>query len=193
MQFTIATIALLSTLAAAAPTTNVARGTGDTFNLVLTSVNLAPEDLEILNAGNWVVASRNLRAELVPDRTQANLFYQYSPEDRIGTASTGLVITPGGTATISSGKPVELVNNNGTSGITILTNDDGLPALSYDEGRFQACVDDQGIFLSHIAAGQRQLAACASVDLVSVCSSIGVGGPLTGQLGKPVAVDCYSS
>jgi hypothetical protein len=193
MQITITTLALLSTLASAAPTTKVARGTGKTFNLVLTSVERAPEDLAKLQTGKWFVGSRNLRAELVPEFDQANLFYKYSPEDKVGTASTGMVITPGGTATISSGKPVELVNNNGTAGVDILQNASGLPALSYANGRFQACVDGEGIFLSHIAAGQRQLVDCASVELIAVCSSTGLGSPLTGQLGQPVIVDCQSN
>ncbi|KAF2685366.1 hypothetical protein K458DRAFT_417426 [Lentithecium fluviatile CBS 122367] len=192
MQFTISTLALLSGLVSAAPT-NIARGTGTTFNLLFTGVGTAPEPVDSLNSGTWVVASRRNRAELVSDRAQANLFYKYGSDFHIGTASTGIVITPGGTATVPSGAPVELVNNNGTAGVDILLNDSGLPTLWYEDGRFQACADSDGIFLSYIQPGQRQLADCAAVELVSVCSSTGVGSPLTGQLGQPITVSCQSN
>lgn len=191
MQFSVYAIALLSTIASAAPTAKVPRDLNNSFNLVFTGVGTAPANLDALNRGTWFVASRNLRAELVSGKAQANLFYKYSPEWRIATASTGMVITPGGTATVPNGKPVELVNNNGTTGVTITSNASGIPTLFYDGGRFQACTDEQGTFLSFIAAGQRQLADCAPVELVSVCSTTGVGGPPS--LGTPLSVSCRSS
>ncbi|KAF2875387.1 hypothetical protein BDV95DRAFT_316424 [Massariosphaeria phaeospora] len=196
MQFTISTLALLSSLAAAAPTHD-ARGTGigTTFNLIFKGLGTAPKPVAALNSGTWFVASRNLRAEMVSDGTQANLFYRYNSPDtdsRIATADTMIKITPGGTATVSSGKPVELVNNNGTQHVYIMENASGVPTLWYDGGRFQACADGQGIFLSYIAVGQRRLVDCAPVEVAAVCSSGGVGSPLTGQLGKPLVVLCQS-
>jgi hypothetical protein len=192
MQFTISTLALLSSLATAAPVnTPRAVSTGTTFNLVFTGVG-GVTGLPALNSGTWVVTSDNNRAELTSDASKANLFYKYGSEFNIGTASTGMVITPGGTATVPNGRPVELINNNATAGVNILINQSGLPTLTYDGGKFQACEDGQGIFVSYVAQGQRYLAACAPVELVAKCSTTGLGSPLTGQLGQPAQVSCQT-
>jgi hypothetical protein len=193
MQFAITAIALLSALTSAAPTSKVARGSGNSFNLVFTGVGTAPEEVSALNTGKWYVATYNERAQLLSESDKADVFYKYSPEWKIGTAGDSLVITPGGTATVPSGKPVQIVNNNATAGVSVMSNASGIPTLWYEDGRFQACADatpGQGIFLSYIAPGQRRLAACAPVELVAVCSTTGEGSASVGQLGEPLAVAC---
>ena len=191
MQFIVSTIAFMAGLASASPAV-IPRGVGTTFNLLSvvdsTTINPFPE----LATGNrWVVGARNGQAIVTQDRTLGALFYEYGSGPSVGTANVGITITPGGTATIPNGKPIELVNNSATTDVKIANNALGIPVLTFQEGgRFQVCKNDDGFFLSYIAPGQRQLAACAVVFLISNCSSTGTGQESVGQLGEPIEVGC---
>jgi len=189
-MFSPVVVSLFATLAAAAPTALTHRGVGTTFNLLFAaSGQMIPDSVAALKTGIWAVASHNNHAVLLP-REDASLFYEYGSSRSVGTASTGTVITPGGTSTVPSGAPIELINNNATAGVAVYNNDEGVPILHYDGGRFQACAGEDEIFLSFIAAGQRQLADCAVVELIAACSGAGQGSEMVGQLGQPIEVSC---
>ncbi|KAL1593239.1 hypothetical protein SLS60_010847 [Paraconiothyrium brasiliense] len=190
MQFTTASLALLG-LASAAPTLKTrTTSTSPTFNLMYQSVGNAPEPVDALNKGTWYVSASNGKAVL-SSYASRGLLYKYGTGPRIAQASVGLTITPGGTATVPSGKPIEFVNNNGTAPVDIHLNASGVPTLWYDGGHFQACKGDgEEIYLSYVQPGQRFLAACAAVELQSVCSTSGTGEPMKGQLGAIQDVAC---
>lgn len=191
MQFTLASLTLLG-LATAAPTL-IPRSlsTGQTFNLMYTPNDNAPDSVSELNSGVWYLAASNGHATLTSDPSSAGLFYKYSDGPRIAQASAGITITPGGTATVPNGKPIAFTNNNGTADVNILLNASGLPTLWNDDGRFQACKGEgEEIFLTYVQPGQRFLASCAAVELKAVCSKHGVGEESVGQLGETATVAC---
>ncbi|KAF2091003.1 hypothetical protein K490DRAFT_62334 [Saccharata proteae CBS 121410] len=88
----------------------------------------------------------------------------------------GMIITPGGTATVPSTNAVDVNVGDGTRGVYIDTST-GTPTLAFENGSFAACpasvLQRQGdeILLSFRQAGQRTLAGCADVDLVAYCAS----------------------
>lgn len=192
------TIAAIVTLVSAAPTLQ-SRGTGTGFNLHVPGNPNAPETVAPLRSGIWSVGSLNSKTVLFSDRSKGSLFYEYGPEasSSVGTASVGITIVPGGTATVPDGRPIQVVINNGTTSVEIVEDTDGLPKLAFDGGKFQACAELEGqtdaFILSYVQQGQRFLADCTPVDVISVCSSTGVGAPMLGQLGKPHEVDCQSN
>ncbi|CCF41067.1 hypothetical protein CH063_02507 [Colletotrichum higginsianum] len=84
--------------------------------------------------------------------------------------SAGVVVTPGGTATVPSGRPVELRCSGGTPGIFL--TDYG---LEYPEeagppgaGGFMACKTGSGVVLSFFRWGQRPLLGCTVVQLLPI-------------------------
>lgn len=187
-------LAFLSGLASAIPSTLLTpRGESPTFQLLFAANGNddIPDTVAPLRTGIWALGGQDGNAVLFPSRTQASLFYAYSPSFSIATASVGIMIFPGGTATIPNGAPVELVVNNATTNVKIVPNEAGVPLLWYNDGAFQACAgQDDEIFLSYIAPGQRRLADCAAVDLIAACSGTGNGQEMVGQLGKPFNVAC---
>ncbi|KAJ4287808.1 hypothetical protein N0V90_012512 [Kalmusia sp. IMI 367209] len=194
MQFTLASFALLSIASAAPARTLVSRDTSQTFNLIYKSNGNAPAPVDALNSGTWYVANKNQHTVLSSSQSDASLLYKYGQGPRIATASVGITITPGGTATVPNGKPIEFVNNNGTAPTNILLNASGLPTLWHNDGRFQACAGESDeIFLSYVAPGQRFLADCAAVELISVCSETGTGSEMKGQLGQMIDVACVQN
>ncbi|KAJ4351546.1 uncharacterized protein N0V89_006889 [Didymosphaeria variabile] len=190
MQFTVASLALLG-LASAAPTLKTsATDTSPTFNLMYQSNINNPGPIDALNTGSWYVTASNGKAVLSSFASRG-LLYKYGTGPRIAQASVGLTITPGGTATVPDGKAIEFVVNNGTAPVDIQLNSSGIPTLWHDGGRFQACQGDgEEIYLSYVQPGQRFLAACAPVELQTVCSTLGVGEEMKGQLGEIEDVAC---
>jgi hypothetical protein len=90
-----------------------------------------------------------------------------------GSSLHGMVITPGGTATVPSNNVVTLLPNNaGTPGVSI----DASGKLAFEGGSFMACPPGKigaagsEVVLSFKQAGQRTLAVCADVDIVSVAA-----------------------
>ncbi|KAF2451661.1 hypothetical protein P171DRAFT_478694 [Karstenula rhodostoma CBS 690.94] len=190
MQFTLASLSLLG-LASAAPTfTTRGISTSPTFNLMYTPDGNAPAPVDALNSGTWYLAASNGHAVLTSFSSRG-LLYKFGSDPRIAQAAVSLTITPGGTATVPDGQPLAFENNNGTVPVDIQLNDSGIPTLWHDGGRFQACRGEgEDIFLSYVQPGQRFLAACAAVELRSVCSEHGVGEEMKGKLGKIVDVAC---
>lgn len=191
MQFFIPTIALLSGFVSAAPHL-APRGLSSTFQLLFTAEGDIPDEVAALRQGRWSVGIQDNDMYLFPTNTKAALFYAYGVEHYIASADTGIVLTPGGTATIPAGWPIDVVENNATAGVEIIKLGDGLPLLTDRKGgRFMACAgDDDQIFLSYIASGQRPLAACAVANIVSKCSGNGSGEDQVGELGEPFDVYC---
>jgi hypothetical protein len=101
-------------------------------------------------------------------------------------APAGIVLTPGGTATVPAGNPVEVVCRweDGTSGVTI-DQDPAVPgagtSLQVDRYSWMACpaaeinanyaTPDGAIVLASKQDGQRTLEGCADVRLLPVCDS----------------------
>jgi hypothetical protein len=90
-----------------------------------------------------------------------------------GSSEHGMVITPGGTATVPSENIITLLPNNaGTSGVSI----DASGKLAFQNGAFMACppatigAAGSEVVLSFKKAGQRSIAGCADVDIVSVAA-----------------------
>ncbi|PVI01245.1 hypothetical protein DM02DRAFT_627776 [Periconia macrospinosa] len=197
MQFTIFSIAALTTLASGTPMLR-SRGAELSFNLRAAANPKAPASVAALRSGTWHVGSVDGKAVLFSDSSKASAFYEYGPEasPSVGTENFGITITPGGTATVPAFRPIELVANSGTENVSIEKDASGIPKLAFNNGRFQACAENEGqtdeFFLMYVQQGQRNLADCASVDLVSACSGTRFGAPMSGQLGQPHAVDCQS-
>jgi hypothetical protein len=192
MQFTLTSLALLG-LASAAPTLNTRTlSTSPTFNLVYKPSGNAPSPVAALNSGTWYLAASNSKAVLTSSSARGLLYnYGAGTTQRIAQASVGLTITPGGTATVPDGQPIAFENNNGTAPVGIQINASGVPTLWHKGGKFQACKGvGEEIFLSYVQPGQRFLAACAPVELQSVCSAVGVGEEMKGQLGRMNDVAC---
>lgn len=180
----------LTSLASALPSI-LPRGTGTSFHLVYAgNSNAVPPPVGALNHDSWAVSvsPTTQHAILVPNiNSAASTFYQYY--GGIGIASTGIIITPGGSATVPSANYVELVPNNGTQGVAVKENGEGLPVLKYKEGGFMACRDGDEIVLRYVGEGQRLWADCAKADLIAVCA---VDGPEQ-ELGVPQVVECQSN
>lgn len=190
---TIASLTLLTSLSSALPSI-IPRAESKTFALLYAgNSNAVPPPVGALNHGSWAVGVGSTgHAILVPNvGDAARLFYEYGPDDAtsVGTASIGIMITPGGTATVPSTNVVVLENNNGTKGVEIAPTAEGLPSLRYDGGSFQACREGDELVLRYVKAGQRLFADCAKAELIAVCRSGGNGQ----QLGAPRSVECQSN
>lgn len=85
--------------------------------------------------------------------------------------AAGLIVTPGGTATVPSINTVQLQCQSATSGVTVAAaaTDGGAWALQYQKGSWMACPRDGAVVLSFKQAGQRTLLGCADVQLLPVC------------------------
>lgn len=195
MKSIIFSLAALSTLASGAPMLE-SRGVGTSFNLRAPSNPNAPDAVAALRSGIWHLGGLDGKAVLFSDNTKGALFYEYgsNASRSVGTASFGINITPGGSVTVPAFRPIELAVNNGTANVKIEKDASGVPKLAFNSGRFQACAETQGqtdgFFLLYVQRGQRDLADCARVDLISACSGSGVGAGMLGELGKPYEVDC---
>ncbi|KAI3552324.1 hypothetical protein CMEL01_02556 [Colletotrichum melonis] len=77
--------------------------------------------------------------------------------------SAGLIVTPGGTATVPSLNTVQLQCGAGTSGVGVV---DG--SLQFEDGFWMACPRNDSVVLSFKKAGQRTLLGCADVQLLSI-------------------------
>ncbi|KAK1508382.1 hypothetical protein CTAM01_02168 [Colletotrichum tamarilloi] len=75
----------------------------------------------------------------------------------------GLIVTPGGTATVPSLNTVQLQCGAGTSGVGVV---DG--SLQFEDGFWMACPRNDSVVLSFKKAGQRTLLGCADVQLLSI-------------------------
>ncbi|PSN68651.1 hypothetical protein BS50DRAFT_571871 [Corynespora cassiicola Philippines] len=188
---------LLTGIAAATPVLTP-RGEGTTFALI-TSVTDAPDAVKELNGRIWAISSNADGHAVLVDRTEQSIFYQYaaSTDSAVATGNTGIVITPGGTATVPSLNTINLVPEISTHGVEISNNEQGIPTLQYQGGGFMACrasfLDPEAqnpddFVLSYRKDGQRRFADCAEVVLISNCRG---GGDVGGSpLGEPVTVGC---
>ncbi|KAF2714371.1 hypothetical protein K504DRAFT_486303 [Pleomassaria siparia CBS 279.74] len=168
----------------------------------------APDPVSALNQGIWAVTSdTDGHLILVDDRSQASLFYQYTNNTSAGgqgpsvaTGTSGIVVTPGGTATIPSSNTVDLSAGTATAGVSIGDDAGDIPTLLFHGGSFTACLastlnaddasDPDEIVLNFVADGQRVLQGCATVQLISVCSGAGAGQDDVGALGTALNVLC---
>ncbi|KAI0547072.1 hypothetical protein F4679DRAFT_555738 [Xylaria curta] len=90
-------------------------------------------------------------------------------------ASAGLVVTPGGSATVPSNNRVEVRCNQTTPLGFAVEAGDPVPHLLYGDGAWMACPgevlgDDYSIRLSYKKAGQITLKGCADIELWPVCA-----------------------
>ncbi|KAF9877614.1 hypothetical protein CkaCkLH20_04749 [Colletotrichum karsti] len=88
--------------------------------------------------------------------------------DDESSPSAGLVITPGGTATVPSTNIVKVQCSNGTTGVSVTSS-----GLAYDGGSFMACSgvgydENLPVVLSFRQAGQRAIISCAVIQLLPV-------------------------
>ncbi|KAH7392053.1 hypothetical protein DE146DRAFT_634237 [Phaeosphaeria sp. MPI-PUGE-AT-0046c] len=194
MHFTTATstAALLASalsLTSASPLTS--RSTSTSFKLIYRPIsgNTLPIPLKALAHGTWAVAGSSSRLILSPDSPSTTLtFYQYALDgsSAIATSSTGVVITPGGSATVPSSNVLQLVSNRATKDVVVGKTPEGVPALEYGQGRFQACLAGDEIVLRYVQEGQRLLEGCMESVLAVRCMGEGIGG----DLGENVEVEC---
>ncbi|KAK2760986.1 hypothetical protein CKAH01_16436 [Colletotrichum kahawae] len=97
-------------------------------------------------------------------------------DDTVGVAhlggdsspSAGMVITPGGTATVPSPNTVELKCSGGTPGIIVTADGLGYPKEASPNGGFMACKRENNVALSFFRAGQRPLLGCSVVQLLPI-------------------------
>ncbi|KAK2614642.1 hypothetical protein N8I77_001449 [Diaporthe amygdali] len=75
----------------------------------------------------------------------------------------GMIVTPGGTATVPSSNVVELQCSASTTGVSVTSD-----GLQYLGGAWMACPRDGAVVLSFKQAGQRTLASCADVQLLPI-------------------------
>ncbi|KAF2649052.1 hypothetical protein K491DRAFT_722018 [Lophiostoma macrostomum CBS 122681] len=197
------TLATALSVATAAPTLK-SRGEGNAFSLITTVTN-APSAVDVLNTGIWALRHNpDGYATLVP-RVSGAVFYQYlnttANSGAVAIGSSGVVITPGGTATVPSDNKVSLVEDQGTYSVVIHENANGIPVLEYAEGKFQACTaktlnaagpntSPSDIVIGYVQEGQRGFADCVFVEFISGCSGGGQGSDGIGALGKPIVVGC---
>jgi hypothetical protein len=125
MQFTITSLSLLG-LASAAPTLiSRSLSTSTSFNLIYTPNDNAPEPVSKLNSGTWyLAASASNHAILTSSPLSGGLFYKYGNGPNIAQAAAAITITPGGTATVPDGRPIEF-SSNGTAPVEIALNASG--------------------------------------------------------------------
>ncbi|KAI5922561.1 hypothetical protein F4810DRAFT_257090 [Camillea tinctor] len=133
-------------------------------------------------------------AELVvkaDDYTPAT-FYQsegtVSAYDAEGPSSAGIIVTPGGTATVPSSKPVELKCGDGTPGVTIRQTPYAVTyELDFEDGVWMACPSPDNaerIAITYRNQGQRTIEGCAEVKLFVMCD------PNSGKLEGSETVGC---
>ncbi|KAJ0336794.1 hypothetical protein COL154_013286 [Colletotrichum chrysophilum] len=97
-------------------------------------------------------------------------------DDTVGVAhlgdesspSAGMVITPGGTATVPSPNTVELSCSGGTHGVIVTADGLGYPKEASPNGGFMACKRENAVALSFFRAGQRPLLGCSVVQLLPI-------------------------
>ncbi|KAL0941130.1 uncharacterized protein CTRU02_203893 [Colletotrichum truncatum] len=100
---------------------------------------------------------------------QGSLFYTTGDTVKVfhfsddSSPSAGLIVTPGGTATVPSLNIVQLQCQAGTTGVTVTTE-----GLQYQGGAWMACFRDGAIVLSFKQAGQRTLLGCADVEVLPI-------------------------
>lgn len=76
----------------------------------------------------------------------------------------GMIVTPGGTATVPSSNVVELQCSASTTGVSVTSS-----GLQYAGGAWMACPRDDGtVVLSFKQAGQRTVASCGDVQLLPI-------------------------
>lgn len=79
----------------------------------------------------------------------------------------GMVVTPGGTATVPSANVVGLRCGASTTGVSVTPS-----GLQYDGGAWMACPRDGAVVLSFKQAGQRTLASCGDVQLLPIYQEV---------------------
>ncbi|KAF2964709.1 hypothetical protein GQX73_g8862 [Xylaria multiplex] len=85
----------------------------------------------------------------------------------------GVIVTPGGTATMPSNNRVEVGCNQTTPELRF--SNDAVPHLTYGDGAWMACPgevlgDDYSIRLTYKKPGQLTLEGCADIELWPVCA-----------------------
>ncbi|KAI0105306.1 hypothetical protein GGR51DRAFT_560522 [Nemania sp. FL0031] len=89
---------------------------------------------------------------------------------------SGVVVTPGGSATMPSKNRLEVGCNQTTTGLGFVVDPDNtVPHLVYGDGAWMACPgevlgDDYSIRVSYKKAGQSTLEGCADIELWPVCA-----------------------
>ncbi|KAI1502415.1 hypothetical protein F5X99DRAFT_408147 [Biscogniauxia marginata] len=125
-------------------------------------------------------------SDLLVEEGDGSIFYQskatvLSPEaNGPGSESAGIIVTPGGTATVPSRRYVQVECGNSTQGVQLeWIRETETSRLQYEAGTWMACpaLDNESrIGIVYRRAGQRTLQGCAEVELLSICDSTG-GNP----------------
>ncbi|KXH42933.1 hypothetical protein CNYM01_12973 [Colletotrichum nymphaeae SA-01] len=158
-------------LAAAATAASLpVRQTTPTFRLAanVTNFDLTPsiqgQELTYIStadcAANAVFGPAGQGAEFYATGNTVNVVH-LSGDD--SSPSAGLIVTPGGTATVPSLNTVQLQCGAGTSGVGVVDD-----SLQFEDGFWMACPRNGSVVLSFKKAGQRTLLGCADVQLLSI-------------------------
>lgn len=83
--------------------------------------------------------------------------------DGDSSAGAGMIVTPGGTATVPSLNVVELQCSASTTGVSVTS-----AGLQHDRGAWMACPRDGAVVLSFKQDGQRTLLGCGDVQLLPI-------------------------
>ncbi|KAI1640063.1 hypothetical protein F4809DRAFT_592409 [Biscogniauxia mediterranea] len=119
------------------------------------------------------------QADLVVDKGDGALFYQSKGKvlavDSNGLSSAGIVVTPGGSATVPSSNLVELQCDNGTPGVQVRQTPSAVTfELDFEGGVWMACPATDGtdrIGIIYRKSSQRSINGCAEVKLFSGCDA----------------------
>ncbi|KAF6833049.1 hypothetical protein CMUS01_06686 [Colletotrichum musicola] len=166
---------ILAAMASAATLPVRSTSTSNTFRL---AANVTNFDLTPSLQGQELTYAPN--ADCSADVTfapagQGSVFYttgssvnvlNFSGDDT--SPSAGIVVTPGGTATVPSYNTVQLQCGAVTAGVTVAPNGN-VWDLQFQGGSWMACPRDGVVVLSFKKAGQRTLLGCADVQLLPVC------------------------
>ncbi|KAI5921946.1 hypothetical protein F4810DRAFT_675750 [Camillea tinctor] len=167
-------------------------GSSTTFRLSanVTRFDLSPsvqgQQLSLLVTGDDCA----LDLALLP---RGNDFYQ-TPRDTLAVVSDsgemGVVVTPGGTATVPSLNTVQARCGDASPGVAVApdANAAGAVDLQFENGGWMACPREEGsetVVLRFRANGQRILAGCADVQLLPLCEEGSAAG-------EAIETTCYT-
>ncbi|KAI1634535.1 hypothetical protein F4809DRAFT_618129 [Biscogniauxia mediterranea] len=200
--FTTTAITITACSAAAVlPPRAPGESTSNTFRL---SVNVTRFDLTPSLQGQQVgyattTTGDDCLADLVLASSPGAIFYQTGDPSTVHlaggpNAGAGVVVTPGGTATVPSLNTVQLQCGNASAGVAVVAPDPSSSTVDLQFGGagsgWMACpLADGAVVLRFRSAGQRTIAGCADVQLLPVCEEA-AAEPAPPQ--DSVATTCYT-
>ncbi|KAI1489934.1 hypothetical protein F5X96DRAFT_638610 [Biscogniauxia mediterranea] len=180
-----------SSSAAVLPPRAPGESSSNTFRL---SVNVTRFDLTPSLQGQEVgyapTGDDDCLSNLVLASSPGATFYQTGDPTttvHLADSGAGIVVTPGGTATVPSLNTVQLQCGNASAGVGVAPSSAGTVDLQFGSGGgWMACPLDNVVVLRFRSAGQRTLAGCADVQLLPVCEEAEAEEPQ-----GSVATTCY--